>query len=81
MADDHRPFQEPLPEDGVALAGPIAAHVGGEQRFWAQLMILGAPFFVSVFGALAGFALAHGGTQPGAFLGIFWLVLTAATLR
>ena len=82
MADDNRPFQEPLPADGVTLAGPIAAHVGGvEQRFWAQLMILGAPLFISVFGALAAFALTHGGTQPGAFLGIFWLVLTAATLR
>jgi hypothetical protein len=82
VTDGQRSFQEPLPEDGVALARPTAAHVADvEQRFWAQVMILAAPVFFTAWGAIAVFALTHGGTQAGTFLGIVWLVGAAGTLR
>ena len=82
VVDTQRPFQDQLPEDGVALAAPTAAHVAdGEQRFWAELMILGGPVFFLAWGWIAVFALTHGGTQAGTFLGIVWLLLTAGMLR
>jgi len=82
VADAQRPFQEQLPAVATAFARPTSApRVTIEQRFWAQLMILGAPIFFFTFGPLALFALTHGGTQAGAFLGIFWLVFTVLSLR
>jgi hypothetical protein len=82
VADDQLPFQEQLPENDVSLARPTAAHVAdAEQRFWAHVMILAAPLFLSVWGAIALFALTHGGTQAGTFLGIVWLVAAAGALR
>jgi hypothetical protein len=52
-----------------------------EQRFWAEVMILAAPVFFSVWGAFAVFALTHGRRQAGTFLGIVWLLGAAGTLR
>ena len=44
-------------------------------------MILVAPVFFTAWGAIALFALTHGGTQAGAILGIVWLFFAAGTLR
>jgi hypothetical protein len=68
VTDDQAPFPEYLPE--VV-----------EQRFWSQVMILVAPVFFSGWGAIALFALTHGGTQAGTVLGIVWLVFAGGTLR
>jgi hypothetical protein len=68
VTGDQQPVPEQLP-DGV------------EQRFWSQLMIVVAPVFFSGWGAIALFALTHGGTQAGAILGIVWLLFAAGTLR
>jgi hypothetical protein len=68
VTDDQRPVPEYLP-DGV------------EQRFWSHVMILAGPVFFAGWGAIALFALTHGGTQAGAILGIVWLVFAAAALR
>jgi hypothetical protein len=82
VADDRRPFQAQLPEDGGVLASSTAAHVADvEQRFWAQVMILAAPIFFFTGVAIVVFALTHGGTQVGTFLAITWLVFSAGTLR
>ena len=68
VADDQRAFQEPS-------APP------GEQRFWAHAMLVAAPIFFFIWGAFAAAALTHGGTQPGTFLGIVWLVFAVGTIR
>jgi hypothetical protein len=68
VTDDQRPVPENRP-DRV------------EQRFWSQVMILVGPVFFSGWGAIALFALTHGGTQAGAILGTVWLVFAAAALR
>src|SRR5205814_864258 len=68
VADDQQAFQE-----------PSAAY--GEQWFWAHVMFVAAPIFFSIWGLFAAFALTHGGTQAGTFLGIVWLVLALGTLR
>lgn len=82
MADDQQPFPDELAADRASLRTPMILPVAeAERRFWAEVMLLAAPIFLAAWGAIALFALTHGGTQAGTFLGIVWPVVAVGALR
>ena len=53
----------------------------GDQKYWATLMVTAGPVWFLAWGAVALFALTHGGRQAGIVLGLVWLFFAVPAVR
>jgi hypothetical protein len=52
-----------------------------ERSYWAEVMVIAGPVWFLGWGAIAAFALTHGGRQAGTILGLVWLFFAVGSAR
>jgi hypothetical protein len=74
-------FREQVLEPGVSLEALPPPRISyTEQRFLAELTLVGAPFFLYVWGVFAFGALTHGAMLPGIPMSVVWVGVAVGVL-